>query len=114
MTSNERRKTNQNNLEDKLLSIRMKELDRQSSNVQQQIKRDRYKLLDQYLDSKAQNLNYAKKRFSLPDGSEDMDLKTVLKTIENQTKSSKSKDTTTELRYTIYKYIILKLELFRI
>ena len=94
MTSNERRKTNQNNLEDKLLSIRMKEIDRQSCNVQQQIKRDRYKLLDQYLESKAQNLNFKKKRLSLPDEVRDMDLNTVLKSIENQTKSSKLKDTT--------------------
>ena len=94
MTSNERRKTNQNNLEDKLLSIRMKELDRQSSTVQQQIKRDRYKLLDQYLESKAQNLNFKKKKLSIPDEMRDMDLNTVLKSIDNQTKSSKLKDST--------------------
>ena len=86
MTSNERRKTNQNNLEDKLLSIRIKELDRQSTNLQQQIKRDHYKLLDQFIESKAHNLNYKKKRFSLPEEVRDMDLKTVLKSIENQTK----------------------------
>jgi len=84
MTSNERRKTNQNNLEDKLLEIKKKELDRQSANLQQQIKRDRYKLLDQFLDSKAENLNFMKK--NLTEDLQDMDLKTVFNSLENSTK----------------------------
>lgn len=90
MTSNERRKTNQNNLEDKLLSIKIKELERQSVNTQAQIKRERYKLLDQFIEAKASNLNVNKKRFSLTDEARDLDLKVVLKKIEEQHSKLKS------------------------
>lgn len=60
MSKNERRKNNQNNLEDKLLNLKLKDLDRQQSTLQAGIKREHYKLLDIYMNSKANNLNFLK------------------------------------------------------
>ncbi len=61
MTKNQRRKNNQNNLEDKLLSLKITDLERQQSILQQAIKRERYKLLDQFMNLKASNISYMKK-----------------------------------------------------
>lgn len=60
MSKNERRKNNQNNLEDKLLTLKLKELERQQSTLQAGIKREHYKLLDIYMNTKANNLNFTK------------------------------------------------------
>ena len=62
MSRNERRKINQNNLEDKLLSLRIRDLERQQTNIQSHLKRERFKLLDHFLDSKADNLGYNKRK----------------------------------------------------
>jgi exopolyphosphatase/pppGpp-phosphohydrolase len=62
MTKNERRKNNQNNLEDKMLTLRLKDLERQQTNLQMAIKRERFKLLDQFMDSKALNMTIVQQK----------------------------------------------------
>jgi len=62
MTKNQRRKTNQNNLEDKLLSLRLKDLVRQQNTLQASIKREHYKLLDIYMNTKATNMDFLRAR----------------------------------------------------
>ena len=62
MTKNERRKNNQNNLEEKLLNLKLKDLENKQNSLQQAIKRERYKLLDQFMNSKANNMTFMQKR----------------------------------------------------
>ena len=57
---NERKTINQNNVQDRLLTIKRKYLDRQLDYNQMQIKRERSLLLDQYLEAKAANYNYTR------------------------------------------------------
>lgn len=72
MTKNERRKNNQNNLEEKLLSLKLKDLERKQCNLQQAIKRERYKLLDQFMNSKANNMSYLRKSSEEPESNIDL------------------------------------------
>ena len=62
ITQNTRRKNNQNNLEDKILNLKLKDLERQQINLQMSIKRERYKLLDQFMESKAINMSFMQKK----------------------------------------------------
>jgi len=74
MTKNQRRKNNQNNLEDKLLELKLKDLERQQSIIQQAIKRERYKLLDQFMNHKANNLSYMKKNINQEENEEEINV----------------------------------------
>lgn len=93
MTKNQRRKNNQNNLEDKLLTLKLKDLERQQSTLQATIKRERYKLLDQYMNSKANNMNYTINRTGTEVSNID------LSALKNQ-KKYKFKSNQTETNYT--------------
>ena len=59
VTLNQRKQINQNCIEGRLLFLATKNLDKQLSTSQMQIKRNRNILLDQYLEAKAVNFNTA-------------------------------------------------------
>lgn len=110
VTNSEKRKVNENILQDKLLKLARKDLDMQLNRKQAQLKRERVILMDQYLDYKANNYKtlYKKKEFdsftqSLPNS-------LVLPSLNNSRSVNSTSDlklnVNQEIHYNIYEKFV--------
>ena len=61
-SNNERKTIALNNMENRLLTLKSRNIDRQMDSCQQKLKRDRAALLDQYLETKVANYQYLRDR----------------------------------------------------